>query len=36
MLENIKLENELWVDCPHYEKDYMVSNKGRVWSKISN
>ena len=36
MLENIKLENELWVDCPHYEEDYRVSNKGRVWSKISN
>ena len=36
MLENIKLENELWVDCPHYEEDYMVSNIGRIWSKISN
>ena len=36
MLEYIKLENELWVDCPHYEEDYMVSNIGRIWSKISN
>lgn len=33
-MENIEiLEGEIWKDAPGYEKHYMVSNLGRVYSK---
>lgn len=27
---------EIWVECPHYEGNYLISNRGRIFSLLSN
>lgn len=35
-MENLNYENEIWKDVKGYEGCYRVSNKGQVWSLLSN
>ena len=36
MLENITLTGETWKEIPGYDNRYLISNKARVWSNVSN
>lgn len=36
MLEDITLTGETWKEIPGYDNRYLISNKARVWSNITN